>query len=361
MTVKTKLLVAALLAVLPLSFASALGWRKDAGEINQVNRGLAGKVLDYTANHGRDNRIFARSMWQRRDLYVYLPPNYDATRRYPLIIFLHGFAVDEQVFLKVIPRVDDAIAKGTFPPVIIAAPDGSVKGEPSMHQPATFFVNSMAGDFETWVLCDLWDFMTSNFPIRPEREAHVLAGVSMGGGAAFDLGIRNRDTIGVVAGIFPPLNLRWIDCDGNYMGKFDPRRWAWRDQIKHPHEPIAVFAAGAVKVRLSHLLEPLFGSGDEALVEISQHNPIELIDRTRLRNGELEMFVAYGGKDEFNIDAQVESFLYLAKHRGLGVHVVYDPQGHHDAITAFKLLPTRLDWLAPRLAPYSACVEKIGQ
>ena len=43
MTVKTKLLVAALLAVLPLSFASALGWRKDAGEINQVNRGLAGK------------------------------------------------------------------------------------------------------------------------------------------------------------------------------------------------------------------------------------------------------------------------------------------------------------------------------
>lgn len=358
---KTKLLVAALLAVLPLSFASAVGWRKDGGEINQINRKLSGKVLDYTANHGRDNRFFSRSMWQRRDLYVYLPPNFDASRRYPIVYFLHGFGFDEQMFLRVVPAVDEAIAKGKFPPVIIAAPDGSVKGEPSMHQPGTFFINSSAGDFENFLLTDLWDFMTSHFPIRPEREAHVLAGVSMGGGAAFDLGIRNRDCFGVVAGMHPPLNLRWIDCDGNYDGNFDPRRWAWRDQIKNSHEVIAHFGAGALKVRLSHLLGPLFGDTDDAIVEISKHNPIELIDRTRLRNGELEMFVAYAGKDEFNIDAQVESFLYLAKHRGLGVHVIYDPLGHHDAITSMKLLPHMLDWLAPRLAPYSACTELIAR
>jgi S-formylglutathione hydrolase FrmB len=181
----------------------------------------------------------------------------------------------------------------------------------------------------------------------------------MGGGAAFDLAMRNRDCFGVVAGMHPPLNLRWVDCDGDYMANFDPHRWGWRNEIKRPHEPIAIFGAGAFKVRLSHLLGPLFGDEDNAIVEISKHNPIELVDRTRLRNGDLEMFVAYVGKDEFNIDAQVESFLYLAKHRGLGVHVVYDPQGHHDAITSMKLLPSMIDWLAPRLAPYSACVEQI--
>jgi S-formylglutathione hydrolase FrmB len=359
--VKTKLLLALVLAALPLSFASGIGWRKDSSEINQLNRRLSGKVLDYTANHGRDNRIFSRSMYQRRDLYVYLPPEYHPGRRYPLVMFLHGFASDEQMFLKLADRLDEAICKGCFPPVIVAAPDGSIKGEPFVHEPASFFINSCAGDFEDFVLIDVWDFMNSHFPIRPEREAHVLAGVSMGGGAAFDLGIRNRDCFGVVAGIFPPLNLRWIDCDGDYMGNFDPRRWAWRDQIKHPHEPIAIFAAGAVKVRLSHLLGPLFGTGDDALVEISKHNPIELIDRTRLRHGELEMYIGYAGQDEFNIDAQVESFLYLAKHRGLGMHVVYDPHGHHDHITAFRLLPSLMDWLAPRLAPYSACIEQVAK
>lgn len=358
---RSKLVLAMLLAALPLSFASAIGWRKDSGEINRVNHRLQGRVLDYTANHGSDHRIFSRSMWERRDLYVYLPPNYTPNRRYPLIIFLHGFASDEQSFLKVVPQVDEAICKGTLPPVIIAAPDGSCRGEPSLHEPATFFVNSKAGDFENFVLIDVWDFMMSNFPIRPEREAHVLAGVSMGGGAAFDLGMRNRDCIGVVAGVFPPLNLRWIGCDGDYMAKFDPKHWAWREHITNPHEPIAIFCGGAIKIRLSHLLGPTFGISDDALVEVAQHNPIELIDRTRLRNGELEMFVAYVGRDEFNIDAQVESFLYLAKHRGLGVYVVYDPLGHHDASSAQKLVPPLLNWLAPRLAPYSMCLENLAR
>src|SRR5882724_11098181 len=98
MIVKTKILVALILAALPLPLAHAIGWRKDGSELNILNHSLSGKVLDYTANHGRDNRLFSRSMWQRRDLYVYLPPNFNATRRYPLITFLHGFADDEQTF-----------------------------------------------------------------------------------------------------------------------------------------------------------------------------------------------------------------------------------------------------------------------
>ena len=62
------------------------------------------------------------------------------------------------------------------------------------------------------------------------------------------------------------------------------------------------------------------------------------------------MFVAYGGKDEFNTDAQVESFLYLCKHRGLRVDVAYDPEGRHSWKTAQRLLPTVLEWLGHHLA-----------
>src|SRR5262249_25971828 len=83
-------------------------------------------------------------------------------------------------------------------------------------------------------------------------------------------------------------------------------------------------------------------------------NPIEMVDRLALRPGDLEMFVAYGGKDEFNIDAQVESFLYLAHYRHLEVGVAYDPKGRHDVATAVKLFPDIIAWLAPRLAPYSS-------
>src|SRR5258708_38615823 len=80
--------------------------------------------------------------------------------------------------------------------------------------------------------------------------------------------------------------------------------------------------------------------------------PIEMVARWGLRDGELEMDVAYGGKDAFNIDAQVESFLYLAKCRGLTVGVGYDPHGHHSVATVKRLAPGIIQWLAPRLAPY---------
>ena len=42
---------------------------------------------------------------------------------------------------------------------------------------------------------------------------------------------------------------------------------------------------------------------------MSRDNPIEMLDTHDLKEGELDMLVAYGRKDEFNIDAQVESFL----------------------------------------------------
>jgi hypothetical protein len=65
------------------------------------------------------------------------------------------------------------------------------------------------------------------------------------------------------------------------------------------------------------------------------------------------MYIAYGLRDQFNIDAQVESFLYRARELGLTVGVGYDPKGHHNTHTALRLLPGVLEWLKPRLAPFN--------
>jgi S-formylglutathione hydrolase FrmB len=236
-------------------------------------------------------------------------------------------------------------------------------GEPSYTQPGSFFLNSQAGEFENWVLQDVWEFLWEHYPLRPEREAHVLAGVSMGGFSAFNLGIRHRDMFATAVAFHPPLNLRWCDLDGHYFANFDPHNWGWRTKLDCRHEVIAKFYGGLIKVRIGHLICPLFGFGDEALVEVARQNPIELIDATRLHNGELAMFVGYAGKDEFNIDAQVESFLYLAKCRGLSVGVAYEPYGHHDTPTALRMWPAMVEWLAPKLAGYGPerCVPPAAQ
>jgi S-formylglutathione hydrolase FrmB len=325
------------------------------GALDRTNRKLAGHVDDYTNNHGADHRIWSEALQCRRDMYVYLPPGYEPCKQYPLIVWLHGFAQDEQSFLNdVAPKLDQAMACGQLPRAIVAAPDGSLNDARCLFNAGSFFLNTKAGAFEDFLMCDVWNFLFSHYPLRPEPEAHVIAGVSMGGGAAFNKCIKYPDRFKVVVGIFPPVNLRWENCRGRYMANFDPCCWGWREDFQRPLEPVGRFYFGLVTIRLRQVYMPLFGRKDPSATErISQENPIEMLEAYNVREGEREMFIAYGGKDEFNIDAQVESFLFVAKQRGLTVTVSYDPRGRHNRATAYRLLPDVFSWLTPRLAPYA--------
>lgn len=357
------------LLVLALGFFPVhAGILDSAVDIEAVNRRLAGKVIDYTHNGGVDRRIWSPALGEKRDLYVYLPPGFDPSQQYPVILFLHPFLRDEHSFIDhLVEPFDQAIRCGRLPPAIMAAPDGSIKGRPSWLSAGSFFVNSKAGNFEDYVILDVWGFLIHHYPIRPERAAHVIAGASMGGFGAYNLAMKHPELFKVVVGIFPPLNMRWVNCRGRYMANFDPCCWGWRTQVDRGHEVIGRFYKGLVTIRLKRVIDPLFGRGPEALAAVQRENPIEMIDRLGLTDGVLDMYVAYGGRDEFNIDAQVESFLYRAKERGLTVTVDYDPEGRHNVATARKFFPNVIAWLAPRLKPYSppeehpACaVEKVG-
>jgi hypothetical protein len=341
--------------VLVLAAAQAPACRLGAyHKLDQTNARLHGQVLDYTSNHGADRRIWSPALQQKRDLYVYLPPGFDPHLCYPVMLWFHGIAEDETAFLDPVVEIyDAAISCGQLPPLIIVAPDGSIRGRPSYLQAGSFYINSHAGNFEDYIIQDVWGFAKDNFPIRPEPEAHILAGASMGGFGAYNLGIKYRECFHIVFGIFPPLNMRWVDCHCRYRADFDPCCWAWRNKMR-PNEVVARLYCGIVPIRLKHLMGPLFGRRDpEAIPAISRENPIEMIDSYHLRPGELSMYIAYAGKDEFNIDAQVESFLYVARERGLCIEVGYDPNGRHDKATAVRLSPGIITWLAPQLAPYS--------
>lgn len=316
--------------------------------LERVNRTLHGQVLDFTHNHGADHRLWSPALGQKRDLYVYLPPGYDPVKKkYPLVIFLHGAAQDEQFFLQTqVAQFDRAIAAGRIPPVILAAPDGSMRGEASAHHPATFFANSRAGRFEDYLMQDVWGFLMENFPIRPEREYRALAGASMGGSAAFAHAIKYRDRLKMAIGFMPLLNLRYVDGRGKYRSKFDPTSWGLRAKMRGLE---ALGRRRLFVIRFNDLFAPLFGRGQQALAGLSAINPLELMERTDLKPGELDLYVAYGGKDEFNVAAQVESFLHQARFRGLEVTVEYEPNGKHDLRSGLRMLPGALDWAAQRV------------
>jgi S-formylglutathione hydrolase FrmB len=311
---------------------------------------LHGHVIDFTKNHWGDKRIWSPALGEKRDLYVYVPPGYDPAKKYPLVIFLHGAVQDEQFFLKkLVKPYDKSIAEGKLPPMVMAAPDGSILGRPSFFKMASFWANTDAGRFEDYVMEDVWCFLMENFSIVPEREGHILIGGSAGGAGAFQCAIKHRDKVKIALGFLPALNLRWVDCKERYRAPFDPECWGWREKPR-PLEKIGRTRGPAI--RAYNLFEPLVGHGPDAMLKLSRFNPIEVMDAYDLKPGELDLWVGYGGKDELNIAAQVESFLYRARERGVEVAVEFDPEGRHNPEAGRRLYPGALRWITPLLERY---------
>ena len=140
--------------------------------IDHLNGKLCGRVIDHTQNHGADRRICSPILGRPRDLYVYLPPNYDPSIAYPLIVFLHGAHIDEHAFLDpgVLKELDRMISHGEIPPAIIAAPDGTYAGENWINSTHSMWVNGLGGRFEDHVVGEIVPFLMRTYSIRPERE-----------------------------------------------------------------------------------------------------------------------------------------------------------------------------------------------
>ena len=337
--------VAAALLIPATCSTSALG-----DEVSKINNRIKGRVVDHTRNHGYDRRFYAASLNEKRDMYIYVPPGFSPNLHYPVMIYMHGILDDEKGFLQyVVQPLDDAIACGKLPPLIVAAPDGSFCAAKARFEPGSFFIDGPSGDFQDYIIKDVWCFLLKHYPIRPEPKAHILAGVSMGGFGAFNIGIKHRDTFGVVIGVLPVLNLRWMDCKGNYFANFDPYNWGWRNTAHDPNEPVGMFMHDLIKLKMKDLLYPAFGDGCDGMIRASKENPIELIDRHCVKCGELDMYIGYARHDEFNLDAQAESFIYLVKSRGICPEVLCDENGRHNERTAERMLPDVFGWLTSRL------------
>jgi S-formylglutathione hydrolase FrmB len=312
------------------------------------NARFHGQIVDYTDCHAGDRRIWSSALHEWRNLYVYLPPDFDASKRYPLVLWLHGIIENAKwPLFNAVPYFDHAIAKGRMPPVIVAIPDG--------HIPGSFFdshfLNIRAGRYEDYLLQDVLPFVEAHFPVRPDRQAHAIMGFSLSGWAAYSVALKNTSRFGAVVGILPPLNMRWVDCRGNFKSEFDPCCWGWRNELDRDE---LITCAYGIPATLRRSIEPYFGWGQEGLAWLSRENPIELLDRFQIQPGEIAMYVAYIRRDEYMVAPQVESFLYAAGQRGLEVTVDYHPHiPTHNVFVCMNRFPRALEWLGAQLASYA--------
>lgn len=320
-----------LLTILLLGALPAQAQLRSGASLNRLNRQLAGTLVDYTHNHGADRRLYSPILGMPRDLYVYLPPGYNPCLAYPLVLYFHMGYIDEHALLGPgrIDELDRMIRCGVIPPMIVAAPDGVYTGENHFRHPHSLFINGQGGRYEDHIIHEVLPFLMRCYSIRPEREAHGVLGASAGGLGAMDLALKHRDLFGAVATLAAPLNLRYANCHGDYLEDFNPATYRWKT-VYDPDEVIGIFYFGLRRVRARRYVEPVFGAGPAVADRITANNPADLLFATDLRPSELALYVNYPGRDNWNFDAQDESFVWLAGLKGIAVTRECVPHGRHN-------------------------------
>jgi enterochelin esterase-like enzyme len=167
--------------------------------------------------------------------FVYLPPGFTLTKRYPVVYLLHGMPGSPSEFLdgtELPTFADTAISSGAVRPFIAVMPAaGSRRG----------YNGEWAGTWEDGLVDQVVPWVDANLPTIADASGRVLAGLSAGGFGAVDIALRHPETFGTAeswSGYFTPLR------DGPFR-QATPALLAQHDPTKlAPQERTALAAAG---------------------------------------------------------------------------------------------------------------------
>lgn len=195
-------------------------------------------------------RYTSTPLRKQRSMYVYIPAGYatDPGRDYPVLYLRHGGGDAESSWIRdgrAAIILDNLIARQEAVPMLIVMTNGLTDGSWSGG-------STVAGmrDLENELLTDVIPLIETRYRVRKEKAGRAIAGLSMGGGQAFVMGLRNLDWFSYVgefsAGVLSDgtfdygkylpgvmdtpqtideaLRLLWISCgtkDPRYKGHVD--------------------------------------------------------------------------------------------------------------------------------------------
>lgn len=139
-------------------------------------------------------RYISTPLHKPRSMRIYLPPQYNTEpeRRFPLLCLRHGGGDNETSWTQTAGRadaiMDNLLAAGKAKPMIIVMPDGLTDG--------TWAGGSTKEGMESLeaeLLQDILPYLREHYRVLPGPENTAIAGLSMGGGQAYIMGLRNLD------------------------------------------------------------------------------------------------------------------------------------------------------------------------
>ena len=155
--------------------------------------------------HGdiRSKRYFSKYTNSWRRLNIYTPPGYDTQtdKKYPVLYIQHGGGEDERGWAqqgKTDIILDNLIAENKASPMLVVMSNGNVPSQSGAR--GGYSLEGMSG-FKEELLNNVIPFIESNYRVLTDAQNRALAGLSMGGGQAFFVGLPNTDKFASI-GVF---------------------------------------------------------------------------------------------------------------------------------------------------------------
>ena len=144
--------------------------------------------------------------------------------------------------------------------------------------------------------------------------------------------------------------MRYDNCQGRYDDDFDPATYRERTEYD-PELIIARYYLRLVRRRAKAFFEPVYGTGPAVGGKVARDNPYDVLSTTDLRPGELAIYINYPSRDNYNFDAQDQSFAWLAARRGVAIDVAEFPGAEHNLGYIQRAEPPAFVWLGRHTRP----------
>jgi enterochelin esterase-like enzyme len=166
---------------------------------------------------------------------VYTPPDYDLdpATRYPVLYLQHGAGEDETGWARQGRAhfiLDNLIAAGSTRPMIIVMDCGYASQSPPRSPTKPQLMRQVSAAFEKLILGELIPLIDATYRTLANREQRALAGLSMGGMQALDIGFGHPDTFAYL-GAFSCPPLGGINLRESYGGVFSNAQ-AFNERVK---------------------------------------------------------------------------------------------------------------------------------
>lgn len=145
-----------------------------------------------------------------RQAMVYTPPGYSESKKYNVLYLLHGIGGDEsEWYNNGTPEIimDNLYADHTLADMIVVLPNG--RAMLNDRAEGDIFAADKVAAFTTFtedLLIDLIPFIEDKYSVLTKRENRAIAGLSMGGGQALNIGLHHLDQFAWIGAFSPAPN-----------------------------------------------------------------------------------------------------------------------------------------------------------